>query len=385
MRHHISVYGRGLFQPDPERIIKMSKERIGIYDPFKLANLTVKNRLIASATFEYGADQGKISPRLIDYYGNLASGGSGLVITGQWGISAGAGIAPIMVETAYDQFVIDARKLTSEAHKNGALIFCQLNHGGYRTFPAPGYDRMAVSEKEVAPGVVNREMTEADIKKVVADFGHAAARCREGGFDGVQIHAAHGYLLSTFLSPYFNKRADSYGGPIENRARILFEVYQAVRREAGQDFPVIVKLHFNDRVSPSISPQECLFVCKELERLGIDLIEVSSGVTNDGGPESFSPFIRIERDQGIFFGGADHIAKAVKVPVASVGGYRTPDFIEKALNEPSVTAISLCRPLIREPNLPNRWRTDRSVAKCVSCDKCLKSAGNGLLGCLAEK
>lgn len=343
-------------------------------ETFRIGKLRVKNRLVRSATFEFGAENGTITDRVIELNRALAKGGSGLIISGMMGVRHGGSVGPVMVECDASGFVAGMARIVETVHQNDTLFFAQLNHGGYRTCQAEGYDRIGVSESEVAPGCVYHEATPEEIADIVAAFGTAAARCREAGCDGVQIHAGHGYLLNTFLSPYYNHRRDDYGGPIANRARLLFEVYDAVRQAVDRDFPVAVKLPFSDRVSPSITPEECIFVCKELEKRGIDLIEVTSGISYDGKSTSFSPFLK-DGKEGTFLDGAVQVAKAVKVPVVSVGGFRTPDYIEKALNETQVAAVALCRPLIREPDLPNRWKNDRSKAACISCNRCFKSRG----------
>ena len=351
----------------------MNKKTVSMYDPFKVGNLTIKNRLIRSATFEFGSDDGRITQRIIELYRQLAKGGSGFLISGMQAVTPSARSSPVMVETTYDQYVDDMKQVTDVVHQNGSLLFVQINHTGYKTAKIPGYDRIGVSELEVSERFNYREATPDEIQKIVEAFGKAARRCKEAGCDGVQIHAAHGYLISTFLSPYYNHRTDTYGGSIESRSRILFEVYDAVRNEVGNNYPVSVKLHFSDKVSPSITPDECIYVCKKLEECGIDMIEVSSGLSIAGNGESASSPLIKESQEGTFLAGAAQVANAINIPIVSVCGYRTPDFIEKALNETPVTAVSLCRPLVREPNLPNRWKTDRTKATCISCNRCFTS------------
>jgi 2,4-dienoyl-CoA reductase-like NADH-dependent reductase (Old Yellow Enzyme family) len=350
-----------------------------MYGPFRIGNLTVKNRLVRSATFEFGANDGRIGPKITELYRSLAAGGCGLIVSGQFAVSAGGRIAPVMVDAGGEDFVSDLRALTGVVHDNGSLFFVQLSHGGYRVPGLPGYDQLAVSATTAADGRVLHEATAGEIGGIVAAFGRAARQCKEGGADGVQIHAAHGYLISTFLSPFFNRRTDDYGGPIGNRSRILMEAYDEVRRGVGPDYPVSVKINFGDGVSPSITAGECLQVCQRLDERGIDMIEISSGVSPDGSGTSFSPFAR-EKAEGHFLDGAAMVAKAVKAPVVSVCGYRTPAFIERTLATTPVAAVSLCRPLIREPDLPNRWKTDRGEAACLSCNKCFKPTA-GIVAC----
>ncbi|MDR3353746.1 MAG: NADH:flavin oxidoreductase [Synergistaceae bacterium] len=361
----------------------MKQKPISMYDSFEIGNLMIKNRLVRSATFEFGADDGVVTQRIIELYRQLAEGGSGLIITGMYAVLSSARSSPVMVETTYDGYVDDMKRIVDIVHENGSLLFVQLNHTGYKTAKSPGYDRIGVSEQEIAEGYTYLEATPDDIKRIAEAFGKAAKRCKEAGCDGVQIHGSHGYLINTFLSPYYNQRTDAYGGPIENRARILFEIYDEIRNAVDNNFPVSVKIPFSDRVSPSIMPDECVYVCRELEKRGIDMIEVTSGLTMDGGGSSFSPFVKDESQEGSFLAGAAQLANAVGIPIVSVCGYRTPDFIEKALNETAVAAVSLCRPLVREPALSNRWKSDRTKAACISCNRCFMS--KGIIACQAEK
>jgi NADH:flavin oxidoreductases, Old Yellow Enzyme family len=361
----------------------MQNKAISMYDSFQIGTLAIGNRLVASATFEFAADNGKVSRKIIDHYRELAAGGSGLIVSGMQTVLSSASSGPVMVDTTYEGYVDDMKKLVDVVHENGSRLFVQLNHSGYKTFKDEGYDRIGVSEKEVVEGCTFREATRDDIEKIVDAFGQAAKRAKDAGADGVQIHSGHGYLLNTFLSPYFNRRTDAYGGPVENRARILFEVYNAVRKTVGDGYPVSIKLPFSDGASPSITSEDCVYVSKELEERGMDMIEVTAGFTMDGGASSFTPFVKDETQEARFLAGAVRIAEAVKIPVISVCGYRTPDVIEKVLSETAVAAVSLCRPIIREPNLPNRWKTDRSKATCVSCNKCFMS--KGLIACQLDK
>lgn len=283
-----------------------------MYDSFKIGGLVVKNRLLRSATFEFGAADGRITQEMIRHYRSHVAGGSGLMITGMHAVSAGGRSNPAMAETTYDGYVEDMRQAADAVHENGSLLFVQLNHAGYKTAQGPGYDCIGVSQKQVDPARNFREADVAEIGKIAVDFGEAARRCQEAGCDGVQIHAGHGYLLNTFLSPYYNRRRDAYGGPIENRARILFQAYNAVRSAVGKDFPVGIKIPFSDRVTPSISPDDSLYVCKELERQGIDMIEITAGLTIDGGAFSFTPSVQQEDQEASFLAGAAQIAHALE-------------------------------------------------------------------------
>jgi 2,4-dienoyl-CoA reductase-like NADH-dependent reductase (Old Yellow Enzyme family) len=213
-------------------------------------------------------------------------------------------------------------------------------------------------------------MTEDEIRAVTQDFVNAALLCKEAGVDGVQLHAAHGYLLSQFLSPCYNTRTDAYGGSIENRARLLFEVYDAVRAAVGDDYPIFIKINASDLEDGGLTEAESTWVCQQLDARGIDAVELSSGVglSRNSRP---SPKIPDEEAEGCFAAPAQALAEVIGAPVISVGGYRTPAIIERFLNEGNIAAIALCRPLIREPALAARWQAgDTRKADCISCSKC---------------
>lgn len=355
-----------------------------MYTPFRLKNTMVSNRLIASAMFEYGADHGKITEKIKARYAALAEGGSGMIITGMHAVSASGSVASVMVNTEYDNYVIDMKDIAHTVHEKDGKIIVQLQHCGGKTSTAEGYDKFSVCEKRVSEDCIYHEATKDELHKVAVDFAHAALRCKEAGVDGVQIHGAHGYLINTFLSPSTNYRTDEYGGSVENRARILFEVYDAMRQAVGNDFIIGVKFPFHDLKEHSIKPEESILICKELERRGIDFIEVSAGMVMDNSSASFTPVVRTEH-QAPFLKYASQLAGQVSIPVISVCGYRTPDMVEKALSETKVSAISFGRPLVREPNLPNRWKKDRSPARCISCNRCCHSFGDKIITCQSAK
>lgn len=355
-----------------------------MYTPFCAGSTQVPNRLVASAMFEYGADAGKITEKIKQRYLALADGGAGLIITGMHAVRAAGAVGPIMVNTEYDGYIADLRDIADTVHAKGGKIMVQLQHCGWKTSQADGYDRFAVCEKTASDSCVYHEATREELHQVAADFAASALRCKEAGVDGVQIHGAHGYLINTFLSPSTNRRTDEYGGKIENRARLLLEVYSAIRQAVGGDFTVGVKFPFSDLIEDSIQVEESIFACRELERLGIDFIEVSSGMVMDNSPVSFTPVVRND-NQAPFLEFASMLADEIALPVISVCGYRTPDMVEKALTETNIKAVSFGRPFVREPDLPNRWKQDRSPAKCVSCNGCCNSFKDGIITCQVKK
>lgn len=344
-----------------------------MYEPFRIGSCLIPNRLVHSATFEFAAKEGRITPAIEQFYEAAARGGSGLIISGMENISPTSGFGSLSVHTRYPEYVQDMARIGRIVHSYGAKLFVQLSHCGYRTDWQHGYDTFGPSELAVSPEQTYHAMTEEEIEKLLVDFAVSARLCQEAGCDGVQIHGAHGFLLHAFLSPYYNHRHDDWGGSIANRSRLLLDVCRVVAAAAGPDFPISVKLSFQDLLSPGISVEDMLWVCRKLAAQGISMLEISAGMTMDGTAASFSP-IRFE-GEGPFREYAALAARYVSIPVVSVGGYRSPLYMERTLRQTGIAAVAMCRPLIREPDLPNRWKTQNVPAACCSCNRCFSSPG----------
>ena len=245
-------------------------------------------------------------------------------------------------------------------HENNTNIIMQIVHGGPKWGPSP--------IKHKVSGTTPKEMTVDDIETVVASFAAAAGRAKKAGFDGVQIHAAHGFLLSMFLNPYYNVRNDEYGGSIMKRARIVLETYDAVRNVVGEDYPVLVKVNCEDFMENGLNLEDSFKVCKILSDNGIDLIEVSGGSYSSRAGEG--P-IRNTDVESYFLDQAEEIAEQVEVPVALVGGNRDLKSMNEILNTTQIEYFSMARPFIREPDIINRWiKENQESAECESCDPC---------------
>jgi 2,4-dienoyl-CoA reductase-like NADH-dependent reductase (Old Yellow Enzyme family) len=254
---------------------------------------------------------------------------------------------------------------------------------GLSGLPAVG---PSVLEGERMPAC--REMTTEEIADVVTAFASGALRAQKAGFDGVQIHAAHGYLLSQFLSPYFNKRRDAYGGSIENRARFVLEVLGGVRQATGKTFPVLIKMNSEDYVDGGFSRKDMLTVSRMLERAGIDAIELSGGTAFSGKytPVRAGRFDTAERQ--VFYRQAAREYKAnIKTPLILVGGIRSLEVAREVVATSVADYIAMSRPLIREPGLIQRWRSgDTRASACRSDNLCFRPARQGQgIYCVAEE
>ncbi|MDR1124569.1 MAG: NADH:flavin oxidoreductase [Deltaproteobacteria bacterium] len=346
-----------------------------LFDPVSFGPLRLKNRIVRSATMAGAtlAEKGAI-------WAELAAGGSGLVITGMMGVIENSCVGERMTQ-GYRPGVLEAHKPFFEAvQRHGAKIAVQLGHCGLKANFLDG------GQRPLGPSVVrlpNQEaplaMRHEQIAQVVAAFAKTARSCKEAGADAVQLHAAHGYLLSQFLSPFFNHRLDEYGGNIDNRGRIVLEIVEAIRGQVGPDYPVLIKVNYSDLAEPSITFEECASLCSQLAKHGLTAVELSAGLGNDA---LTSPIRRVKKpgEEGYFAEPALDLADMLSIPVISVGGYRDIEAMEKRLNQGQIEAFAMSRPLICEPALAARWQSgDRVRARCVSCNRCFSP--KGAFGC----
>ena len=248
-----------------------------LFELTTIKNMVLANRLVRSATWEgLAGEDGSCTPAIVDVAVQLARGGVGLIITGHTFVRED-GRAGIRQMAIYDDlFLPGLIEMTSAVHEAGGKIVMQISHAGCRAAAhLSGLQPMGPSRFENERGVTCREITRADIEAVTDSFAQASVRAQKAGFDGVQIHGAHGYLLDQFLSPFYNKRADSYGGPVENRTRVVLEVLKRIRNGVGEDFPVLIKMTSEDFLDGGLTVGEMLEASRMLEQAGIDAIEMS--------------------------------------------------------------------------------------------------------------
>ena len=338
-------------------------------------NMRLSNRFVRSGTWMGMADpDGSCSAREIDVIAQLAEGGVGLIITGYAYVHK-AGKAVIGQMGCYDDHLLPRlASMTDAVHKAGGKIALQIVHGGlFSSAELTGKEILGPSAMQTEDGPLGREMTAAEIEDTVSAFAAAASRAQEAGFDGVQIHSAHGYLLNQFLSPFFNKRTDGYGGSLENRARLLLQVVKSVQAAVGDAYPVLVKLNTEDLLDGGLGKEEMVEVCAMLQQAGIDGIELSAGtpiglVTNRF---DITPF-PTGNGKVLWRDAAEQYKKKIDVPLLLVGGIRSYETAERLLEDGVADYVSMCRPLIREPDLIRRWsKGDRSKADCVSDNACI--------------
>ncbi len=354
-----------------------------LFESTTIRGMKLRNRLVRSATWEGLADErGHVTDSLVEIYRDLAAGEVGLILSSYLAVRFEGRQHATQLAIDDDACVPGLARLAQVVHSGGGVIAGQIVHcGGQSHRPATrGLQPVAPSAVE-SPGYpeVPHALEEAEIEEIIASFARASARLREAGFDGVQLHGAHGFLLAQFLSPLRNRRTDRWGGSLEGRARFAQEVYAAVRAEVGDDFPVMIKLNASDFLAGSTTEVDSCYLASALARAGIDAIEVSGGTPGSGRLGAVRVKIHTEEDEAYFLPQARAIRKAVpEVPLMLVGGLRSLEKIETLLAAGEADYFSMSRPLVREPGLPARWRSgDRARAACESCSGCFGPARKG--------
>jgi len=347
-----------------------------LFDPTAINGMNLRNRLVRSATWEGMCDaEGRPTSRLINYYRNLAKGGIGLIISGYTFIRKEGKQLPNQMGIYNDDFAPEMKSLTKAVHDEGGKICIQLVHAGGQTDSATAGSRpLAPSSVSIAQfPEVPRELSKKDIVEIVVAFGDAARRAKAYGFDAIQLHGAHGYLINQFLSPLTNRRTDSYGGSLEKRCLFLLEVVRKVRQTVGNDYPVMIKLNGADFVEGGLCIEDAAYAAKILDREGIDAIEVSGGTSASGNKNPVRTKIKNPEQEAYNLEQAKKIKVEVSCPVMVVGGYRSFKVVNQSIEKEGIDYIAMARPFIREPHLVQRWQQgDTAVAKCVSCNGCFK-------------
>lgn len=354
-----------------------------LFDTTTLGQLTLRNRIWRSATWLALADaEGNVTDEIVKTYEELAKGGAAMIVTGLTSIVEHDAEIGGGAKFYDDRFIAGHRRLTEAVHKYGALVMMQT---------------------AIVDGPVDELSTE-QVENIVRQFGDAARRAELAGYDGVQVHAAHFFYLSKFISPLLNHRTDRYGGSQRDRTRILYDILKDMRNKTGDGFLITMKINSTDEYPGGLTVQDFLVSCKLMADAGIDAIEVSGNGTSHTG-------IKAGCNEGYFRAAAMSLAALVDVPVVLVGGLRSIEKINQYLDEPTNEAraegkpsctlpckeevadrhtrieyISLSRPLIREPNLIQRWQQgDTKPSLCVSCNACYRTPGHQCIFNLRNK
>jgi len=386
-----------------------------VFEPFQMAGITFPNRIIRSATYEGMSEtDGKPTEQLEKIYMALAKGGVGGIITGFIGVNE-QGRAGSNMSMLYSKEHIKAyQKLTQKMHELGTPIIAQLNHCGGQT------KEVDTGMPVIAPSKISdykaKEMTKGEILDVIEAFVQGVKNAKEAGFDGVQIHLAHGYLLSEFISPRMNKRTDEWGGNTENRFRIVKTIIENARKIVD-DFPIIVKINGHESLKNGLSIGESVKISKLLEKVGCDGIEVSNGTIKAGlatmrgnvpwemivtqndqlnkmprfvksiiGTIAEKTYPQPQPKRLYNLDAAMAIKKAVNIPVIVVGGITNMDDIDSIINQNKSDLVSMCRPFILESDLVNKFKTGQQTqSKCIQCNFCIIGIEKSPLRCYYGK
>lgn len=341
-----------------------------LLSPGRIGKMTVRNRMVMPPMgTNYASDDGFITGRIIRYYEARAEGGTGLIIVEVAAVAPEGKAISHQVGIWADKFIPGLRCLAESIKKHGARAVIQLHHAGRQTTAkTTGYRPVAPSE--IACPICRdtpRALNVDEIRGLVEAFGHAARRAREAGFDAVEIHGTHGYLINQFLSPYSNKRTDEYGGSPGARRRFPMEVYDAVRAAVGEDFPVLFRLNADEGVEGGITPEEGRDFARVLEQAGVDALHVSGGVY--GSP---LPIIPTMYEPPLPLAGyAADIKAEVSIPVIAVGKIHDPEAGEQLIADAEADFVSLGRALITDSHFARKveFGQIKNIRKCIECNQ----------------
>ncbi len=394
-----------------------------LFQPLTINKLSLAGRLFKSATSESRANRdGQVGDEYLAFYEPMARAGTPLIITGNLYISRDGQSTARMAGVDDDDKLPGLRRLTDTVHAHGSRVFAQLNHCGRQVIPSTAGLREAVAPSAVTEPVMGtrpRPLRIDEIRTLVERFARAAERCQCAGFDGVQLHAAHGYLINEFLTPHTNRRDDDYGGSFDNRLRFLREVYRAVRLRVGPDYPVILKMNGTDylplRAGLDTSSLVRIAACMQEE--GVDAIEISVGHYESGMPVARGSFARFFRGM-LASGIVDHLSRLrrlgfrltwplltllfniiwsrregfnlayahafkmrLSIPVICVGGFLHRERMQSAILDGLCDAVSSARAFIADPYLYRHLREGRSGPACVYCNACVGRIGAEPVDC----
>jgi 2,4-dienoyl-CoA reductase-like NADH-dependent reductase (Old Yellow Enzyme family) len=358
-----------------------------LFETSRINGMRLPNRFVRSATWEgLAGDDGTCTPEFKDFYLQLAQGGVGLIITSHTFVGSDGQGTPRQLGLHRDKLIPALQDLTRAVHQYKSRIAVELSHAGILTNEKlTGQAPRAVSAAKQFNQAPVSELSYEDIQEIVNAFALAAQRAQKAGFDAVQIHAAHGFLMNQFLSPAFNKRTDDFGGPVENRSRALLDVLRSIRSVVGSGYPILVKLNSDDIIDGGLNIDDAVQVGKMLQDEGIDAIEISGGTIVTG--DHCQKDIDTPEKEAYWREAARIFKQNLQVPLILVGGVRSFHLAEQLIEDGYADYISMSRPFIREPDLVNRWASgDRRKATCLSDNLCRGPLMNGGgIYCVVEK
>lgn len=346
-----------------------------LFDPIMIGGLELKNRLIVPAMSTLAATtEGASTEQFIAYHERKAKGGWGLVITEYFGIAPHVGFFPRMLGIWNEELIESHRELTDRVHAAGGKIAAQISHSGRETFIGISDENLVAPSpyKDVEGEKRPRELSVAEIHEIVERYGDTALNLKKAGFDAVEIYAAHGYLISEFLSKYANKRTDEYGGTLENRCRFLLEIVANVRKKVGDDFPILTRLSTVEYMPGGISIGETRVIAMKLEAAGVNAIDCSQGIFTN----SYNIVEPSSMSNALFVDNSEEIKKVVNIPVITAGRINEANLALSVLEAGKADIIGMGRASLADPDFPNKLREGRldDIRCCIGC----------IQGCIGE-
>lgn len=348
-----------------------------LFSPVRLGSLTLPNRIVFAATSSELADRdGFVTDDMVEYYAERARGGAGLLVVEATYVAREGKRLHHNAMLDGDRYVPGMRRLVDAVHGAGAAAVLQLNDGGRESIPevsgAPPRAPSALPSRFTAVGeaVVPEELTVAEIRELVRRFTEAAVRARAAGFDGVELHGAHGYLIGQFVSPESNRRRDEYGGDPRRRARFFVELVGSIKRQLGREYPVICRMNGRDLVPGGLELDEAVEIGALLEAAGADSVSVSGGI-HASRPYAIIPGMSVPR--GCYVEYSEAFKRRLAVPIMTVGRINTPELAEEILAAGRADLICLSRALLADPYFPAKARAGRvdEIVPCIACNECI--------------
>jgi 2,4-dienoyl-CoA reductase-like NADH-dependent reductase (Old Yellow Enzyme family) len=382
------------------------------FTPGKIGNLKLRNRIIRAGCFEGMCQEGSCSELLIEHHRAVARGGAAMTTVAYCSV-AQEGRAYGHEMWIRDEILPDLKRLTDSVHSEGAAVSIQLGHCGYFASEADtGYKPLGASRKfNLFRLSFPQVMTEHDINAVIEQFADAALMAKQAGFDAVELHSGHGYLLSQFLSPYTNKRQDLYGGSLENRLRFPATVIRRVREVMEPGFPILVKMNVTDGIKGGLEIEDAVEIARRYEAEGASALVPSCGFTAKTplmmlrGNVPTKEMVAVQKDWikriGLLLFGsfmvqhyeykdlflmpeAKKILEAVKIPVILIGGVCSIDDLNTAMNA-GFEFVEIGRAIIKDPDIVNKWqRGEVTASDCDHCNRCIPEMDRGGVNCVCN-
>ena len=337
-----------------------------LFSPIRIGNMTSKNRLLMSAmSINFGVDENCcVTDQLIEYFVERAKGGVGMMLVGGGSVHPGGQELPDLPQMYNDKCIPALKKMVQRVKLYDTLFGVQLMHGGRQSYLPEKVAPSPIPAPAVVKGEV-RALEIPEIKELISCFGDSARRCREAGFDFVELHGAHGYLINQFMAPNCNIRTDEYGGSFKNRTRFLFEIIEDIQAKTGKDFPIGIRINGNDYIENGWELKDTVRIAPELEKAGVVYLHVSGGVygsTELTIPSMYTP-------HGCFVHLAEEVKKHVSIPVITVGRIKYPDHADEIIQEGKADMVAFGRSFLADPYYPEKARKGEvsQIRPCVGC------------------